>query len=70
MNETIDHFVHCEEYGGTLIIDWKNIYENNIKEQVLIAEFTERRQKKRQDIIKQQEDGQASDLGSTAPGNL
>jgi hypothetical protein len=70
VNETMEHFVHCEEYGETLSIDWKNIYENNMEELVLIAEFIEKRQKQRQVMLKQQEDGQASDLGSTAPGNL
>ena len=26
VNKTMDHFVHCEENGETLSIDWKNIY--------------------------------------------
>ena len=67
-NETIEHFVKCVEYGDKLEIELKHIYGESMEEQIIIGKFIDKRQRKRGNIIKQQEDGQASNLGSTAPG--
>ena len=41
-----------------------------MEEQIVSGQFVEKRHKRRQDIINQQEAGQASEPGSTAPGIL
>ena len=66
----MEHFVACKEYGETLNVDWTEIYGHNMETQIVIGEFIEKRYIKRKEIIKQQEDGQTLDLGSTAPGTL
>ena len=69
-SETMDHFVSCEEYEETISIDWRNILSENLEEQITIGKYVEKRHKRRQQIIDQQEAGQASEPGSTAPGIL
>ena len=39
-----------------------------MEEQIVIGKFVEKRHNRRQEIIDQQEAGQASEPGSTAPG--
>ena len=63
----MDHFVKCVEYGESLEIDWKEIYEENIEHQFKIGKFIEKRFRKRDTILKQQEGGQTSKHGSMAP---
>ena len=65
--ETMDHFVKCVEYGENLEIDWKDIYGENMEHQFKIGKFIEKRFRKRNFILKQQEGGQTSRHGSTAP---
>ena len=68
--ETMDHFVICKSYGETLELLWTDIYSESIEKQIEIGRFVQKRHKIRQDFISQQEDGQASTSGSTAPGTL
>ena len=68
--ETMDHFVSCQKYGEALDVNWKEINESNTEKQIMIGEFVQKRHQIRQKLIKQQEDGQASSSGSTAPGTL
>ena len=67
--ETMDHFVNCEEYGDKIDINWRDIKQNKKEIQIKIGEFIEKRHRKRQEIIEKQEDGQASDSGSSTPGS-
>ena len=69
-SETMEHFVNCVKYGEPFDGNWTNIYEENSDQQFLIGQFILKRCPTRENIIKQQEDGQASDVGSTAPGTL
>ena len=66
--ESLDHFVNCQKYGEALDMDWKDIDENNTEKQIKIGEFLQKRHTIRESLIIQQEDGQASTSGSTAPG--
>ena len=68
--ETMDHFVNCQKYGEALDMNWKDINESNTEKQIKIGEFVQKRHKIRESLIIQQEDGQASTSGSTAPGTL
>ena len=68
VSEIMDHFINCDSYGDKLEVNWKDIYEENIKNQFIIGEFILNRYRKRETKIKQQGDNQASDVGSTAPG--
>ena len=68
--ETMSHFVSCKHYGETLELLWTDIDGENIEKQIEIGVFVQKRHKIRQDIISQQEDGQASTSGSTAPETL
>ena len=65
--ETMDHFVKCVEYGENLETDWKDIYGEDMEHQFEIGKFIEKRCRKREIILKQQEGGQTSNHGSTAP---
>ena len=67
-SETIEHFVKCVEYRDKLEIELKHIYGESMEEQIIIGMFIDKKHRKRESILKQQEDGQASNLGSTAPG--
>ena len=69
-SETMDHFVSCEGYEDTTSIDWENMLSEHLEEQITIGKYVEKRYKRRQQIIDQQEAGQASEPGSTAPGIL
>ena len=69
-SETMEHFVSCDLYEDTLNIDWNFFLSDNLEEQVIIGKFIEKRHKRRQDKIDQQEAGQDSEPGSTAPGDL
>ena len=64
--ETMGHFVSCEGYEDTTSIDWENMLSEHLEEQITIGKYAERRQQ----IIDQQEAGQSSEPGSTAPGIL
>ena len=66
--ETMDHFSVCKEYGDVLELSWTEINGENTSKQIEIGIFLEKRYKMRQKLIAQQEDGQASHSGSTAPG--
>ena len=66
----MEHFVSCDLYENKLDIDWRNILCDNLEEQIIIGKFIEKRHKKRQNIINQQEAGLDSEPGSTAPGDL
>ena len=62
--------ISCEGYEDTISIDWENILSEHLDEQITIGKYVEKRHKRRQQIIDQQEAGQASEPGSTAPGIL
>ena len=62
--ETIEHFVKCIVYGNPLDTNWTDILENDVKKQTKVGLFIENRYKMREKIIKQQEDGRTSTLGS------
>ena len=64
----MDHFVNYLEYGNQIDINWRDIKHNKKEIQIKIVEFIEKRHRKRQKIIEKQEDGQASDSGSSTPG--
>ena len=66
--ETMDHFSVCKECGDVLELSWTEINGENTSKQIKIGIFLEKRYKMRQKLIAQQEDGQASYSGSTAPG--
>ena len=66
----MDHFVSCQNYGEALDVDWKEINECNTEKQIRICEFVQKRQKIKQKLNKQQDDGQASTSSSAAPGTL
>ena len=66
----MDHFVICKSYGETLELLWTDIDSECIEKQIEIGRFVQKTHKIRQDLISQQEDGQASTSGSTAPGTL
>ena len=68
--ETMDHFISCEKYEDRLNNNWKTILSDNYEEQLVIGSFIEKRHKRRQEIIDQQEAGRDSEPGSTAPGDL
>ena len=68
VSESMDHFINCDSYEDKLEVNWKDIYEENVDKQFRIGQFILHRYRKRETKIKQQEDGQASDVGSTAPG--
>ena len=68
--ETMDHFVSCQKYGEAIDMNWEDINESNTEKQIKIGEFVQKRHTIRQSLITQQEDGQASTSGSTAPGTL
>ena len=61
-------WINFDSYGNTSEFNWKDIFEKNVEKQVMIGYFILNRYRKRETKIKQQEDGQASDVGSTAPG--
>ena len=69
-SETMDHFISCEKYEDKLNKNWKNILSDNFEDQLVIGNFIEKRHKRRQEIIDQQEAGRDSEPGSTAPGDL
>ena len=64
----MDHFVNCLEYGDQIELNWRDIKQNRLDIQTEIGEFIEKRHRIRQEIIEKQEDGQASDPGSSTPG--
>ena len=66
--ETMDHFVNCLDYGDQIDLNWREINQNEIEIQIKIGQFIEKRHRIRQTIIEKQEDGQASDSGSSTPG--
>ena len=66
--DTMKHIVSCEGYEDTLIINWENVFGENMEEQIVIGKLVEKRHNRRHEIIDQQEAGQAFDPGSTAPG--
>ena len=68
--KTMDHFVSCQHYGEKLGLVWTEIDGDNIQKHIQIGTFVQKRHKIRQDLISQQEDGQASTSGSTVPGTL
>ena len=55
------------ECGDKLEIEWEHIYGESMEKRKNIENFIDKRQRKRESILQQQEDGQASNLGSTAP---
>ena len=69
-SDTMDHLISCEKYEDKLNKKWKNILSDNFEDQILIENFIEKRHKRRQEIIDQQEAGLDFEPGTTAPGNL
>ena len=68
--DTLDNFATCVEFGNHLDIDWKEIFERDVKKQTQVGLFLERRYTTRNNLIAQLEDGQASSSGSRAPETL
>ena len=66
--ETMDHFSVCKKYGEVSETSWNEINGENPRKQIEIGLFLERRYILRERILAEQEDGQASYSGSTAPG--
>ena len=66
LSTVLDIFIYGEPFDE----NWTNIYDENSDQQFLIQQFILKRCRIRENIFKQQGDGQASDVGSTAPGTL
>ena len=70
--ETMSHFMECEVYNvnknSSESVNWKNIYKNNMEQQIIIAKEVERRFNMREEII--QEAGRDSQPQLPAPGQF
>ena len=66
--ETMDHFAVCKLYGEESETIWTEINGENTVKQIKVGLYLEIRYKMREKLLSQQEDGQASHSGSTAPG--